>query len=554
MGKIFRECNEEKWEQVRTHPYFKKMRESIIEKTEKLLVTDPPRLKYSRLHMYADTGERMAYQNEYYEYRVRLESFLACYLLTGDEKYIEPLADIIWNICDIEAWTPPAHVKETESIERRRSFLDLGSTATGFKLAETLYLVGDKLPELVYRRAKYELRERIVEAYKNYSFGWMTTTNNWAAVCISGVLATYLYVAEKEEIDEQLPRMIETAKSYLKGFDDEGCCLEGYGYWFYGFYHFCIFAQMLSEYTDGAIDLFKDPKVHEIALFQQNMAINNNEAISFSDAGLNFSPSVWFSHFLKNKYPDIELPPMPQAKGSASLRDILWIDPRFSDGEMKPKSKIFHNSQWLIYRGENYNFACKAGYNAEPHNHNDIGSFMISKNGKVTFTDPGKAEYTRQYFSSERYNQLVCSSRGHSVPIINGEAQVKSVRRSVIYEEAENRYAFSMENGYSIPSLTSLRRDFVCDTDGITLTDEYDFTETPESITERFVSCREITVETDGTVRCGDTVLKYDAESLEASVAVESVQRAPGSVGNVWLLDLKLKNPEKHVVLSFRFE
>ena len=38
MGKIFRECNEEKWEQVRTHPYFKKMRESILEKTEKFLV------------------------------------------------------------------------------------------------------------------------------------------------------------------------------------------------------------------------------------------------------------------------------------------------------------------------------------------------------------------------------------------------------------------------------------------------------------------------------------------------------------------------------------
>ena len=554
MGKLLKECNAEKWEQIRTHPYYKRLREYVLGKTEKFLVTDPPRLKYSRLHMYEDTGERMAYQNEYYEYRTRMEHFLFAYMLTEEEKYIEPLADIIWNICDIEAWTPPAHVRESESIERRRRFLDLGSTAMGFKLAEALYLVGDKLPELVCRRAKYELRERIIKGYETDTFGWMKTTNNWAAVCIAGVLGVYLYIAEKEEIDAQIPRMLETIKGYLRGFDDEGCCLEGYGYWSYGFSHFCTFAELLYEYTDGEIDLFDDPKVHEIARFQQNMAINESEAISFSDAGTVFKPSVWLSHFLKKKYPDLQMPSMPFAWGGASLRDFLWDDPALAECEMKPKSKIFHNSQWLIYRDEKYNFACKAGYNAEPHNHNDIGSFMISKNGKVTFTDPGKAEYTRQYFSAERYKQLVCSSRGHSVPIINGEAQVKSDKRSVIYDEAENRYAFSMENGYAIPTLTSLRRDFVCDPEGISLTDEYDFTETPESIIERFVSCREITVEGDGTVYCGDSVLKYDAERFETTVSVESVQRAPGSVGNVWLLDLKLKKPEKKMVLSFRFE
>ncbi len=554
MGTLFKECNEEKWEQVRTHPYYAELRKLIASKTEKFLATDPPRLKYSRLHMYADTGERMAYQNEYYEYRTRLECFLFSYLLTKDEKYIEPLADIIWNICDIESWTPPAHVKETESIERRRRFLDLGSTATGFKLAETLYFVGDKLPELVYRRAKHELRERIIEAYKNDKFGWMTTTHNWAAVCIAGVLGTYLYIGEKDEIDEQIPRMIETVKGYLRGFDDEGCCLEGYGYWSYGFSHFCIFAELLLEYTDGEIDLFKDPKVHEIALFQQNMAVNNKEAISFSDAGTVFRPVVWLSHFLKKKYSDIEIPPMPYAWGGAALRDSLWDDPALAEGEMKPKSKIFHNSQWFIYRSDAYNFACKAGYNREPHNHNDIGSFMISKNGSVTFTDPGKAEYTRQYFSGERYKQLVCSSLGHSVPIINGAGQVVGDTRSVIYEEAENKYAFSMENGYDLPSLTSLRRSFDCGTDVITMTDEYEFTDTPDSVVERFVSCREMTVGADGSVKCGDSTLSYDTEKFIVTVSKEAIQRAPGSVGDVWLLDLRVKTPEKKMALTFKFK
>jgi len=553
MGKLLKECNPEKWEQVRTHPYYKRLREYVMEKTEGFLVTDPPRLKYSRLHMYADTGERMAYQNEYYEYRTRMEHFLFAYLLTEDEKYIEPLADIIWNICDIESWTPPAHVKESESIERRRGFLDLGSTATGIKLAEAIHFAGDKLPDLVRRRALYELRERIIEPYKNDKFGWMTTTNNWSAVCMAGVLGVYLYVAEKEEIDGQLPRMLETIRGYLRGFDDEGCCLEGYGYWSYGFSHFCIFAELLYEYTDGEIDLFDDPKVHEIARFQQNMAINDTQAISFSDAGTTFRPVVWLSHFLKRKYPDLQMPPMPFAWGGAALRDFLWDDPSLAECEMKPESKIFHNSQWFIYRGEGYNFACKAGYNREPHNHNDIGSFMISKNGGVTFTDPGKAEYTRQYFSGERYKQLVCSSLGHSVPIINGAEQVVGETRSVIYDEAENKYVFSMENGYDIPTLASLRRGFDCLSDGITMTDEYEFTETPESVVERFVSCVEITVDGDGAIKCGDTELIYDKEKYRVSISKEQIRRAPGSVSDVWLLDLSVISPEEEMTLTFKF-
>ena len=220
---------------------------------------------------------------------------------------------------------------------------------------------------------------------------------------------------------------------------------------------------------------------------------------------------------------------------------------------MKPESKIFHNSQWFIYRGEKYNFACKAGYNAEPHNHNDIGSFMISQNGKVTFTDLGKAEYTRQYFSGERYKQLVCSSLGHSVPILNGTAQVKGDKRSVIYEEAENKYVFSMENGYNLPSLISLRRGFDCEADGITMTDDYEFTEMPESVTERFVSCVEIIVDCDGRIKCGDTELIYDKEKYTVSLSKDTVQRAPGSVSDVWLLDLNVIALEKKMTLTFKF-
>jgi hypothetical protein len=96
----------------------------------------------------------------------------------------------------------------------------------GYRVAEILYFVGDKLPELVRNRAKYEVRYRVLESYKNNDFAWKRVENNWSAVCIGATLCAFLYSCEKEEIDPLIPQMLETIECYLRGFDDDGCCKE----------------------------------------------------------------------------------------------------------------------------------------------------------------------------------------------------------------------------------------------------------------------------------------------------------------------------------------
>ncbi len=554
MGKLFTQFTEEKWEQVRTHPYFAKSVKAITERAEKYLTTPPPQVKFSDIHLYVTTGNRTIFQAVHSNYEDRMETFFFMYYLTKDEKYITALADAIWNICDFEAWTIPAHVSENATLERRHTWLDLCSTIIGFRVAEILYFVGDKLPELVYRRAKNEVRVRVIESYRDYNdFWWMRSENNWSAVCIGATLCAYLYAAEKEEIDAQIPRMIETAKCYLKGFDDEGCCKEGYSYWSYGFSYFCLFASMLRDYTDGEIDMFKDEKVHAIALFQQNAAINEKETVAFSDCPVSFSPPAWLTHFLKHEYDDMETPGFKESpEGTAVLRYILWQDPELADSKLSPKSFIFHDAQWFIHRGAGYTFACKAGANNEPHNHNDVGSFLISKNGKVTFCDPGTGEYTRQYFSAERYNILNTSSRGHSVPIINGEYQVTGSKKSTIFAEAENKYVFSMENGYSIPTLKQITRDVDCRFDKAVLKDSYEFTEKPESVVERFVSYH-VPETGEGYVKCGDSVMKFNPAVFELSISDEPIIRSATSKPTLYLIDLKVKNPTEKFEVSVEF-
>ena len=553
MGRLFSEFTPEKIEQIKTHPYFEGLVDAIIKQAENNIVTDPPRIKFSQIHLYVTTGNREIFQNVYGSYESRMRNLFLAYIFTEDEKYIEPLADIIWNICDMESWSIPAHVAEHLSIERRRQNLDLTSTILGFRIAEILYFIGDKLPELVRRRAEHEVKERVIESYKKYdgkTFWWMDCENNWASVCIGATFCAFAYLATDEEIEEYLPRMLKTADGYLAGFEDDGCCKEGYGYWHYGFSYFCLFASMVRDYTDGRIDYFKDPKVHQIALFQQNATINEKELISFSDAGQYFSPGAWLSHFLKNEYPDMEIPPLACQKNvSGGLRYIFWMRPEFADCEMKPRSHIYHDNQWFIYRSETYNFAVKAGHNAEPHNHNDVGSFIVSKNGRVTFADPGTGEYTRQYFSKERYDLIACSSRGHSVPIINGQYQVTGRNPTVIYNEQENAYAFSMQGAYAIPTLTSLKRDVRCEKDGVKIVDSYEFSEKPESIVERYVSLTQFELTDDG-LKCGDSLLVFDKDAVTVTLTSEGLMRHGHREETVYIADLTIKSPENNTVFS----
>ena len=168
MGKLFREFTPEKIEQIKTHPYFNGLVDAIIKQAEHNMKTEPARIKFSQIHLYVTTGNREIFQEVYGQYESRMRNLFLAYVFTEDEKYIEPLADIIWNICDMESWSIPAHVAEHLDIMRRRQNLDLTSTILGYRIAEILYFIGDKLPQLVRRRAEYEVRERVIESYKKY--------------------------------------------------------------------------------------------------------------------------------------------------------------------------------------------------------------------------------------------------------------------------------------------------------------------------------------------------------------------------------------------------
>jgi hypothetical protein len=68
--------------------------------------------------------------------------------------------------------------------------------------------------------------------------------------------------------------------------------------------------------------------------------------------------------------------------------------------------------------------AAKGGHNAESHNHNDAGSFIVALDGVPVVIDVGVETYRKQTFNEERYTIWTMQSGYHNLPVIDGHEQL----------------------------------------------------------------------------------------------------------------------------------
>ena len=87
-------------------------------------------------------------------------------------------------------------------------------------------------------------------------------------------------------------------------------------------------------------------------------------------------------------------------------------------------ARSFPNSSEGLY------IAAKGGNNAENHNHNDVGNFIIYCDGKPVIIDVGVETYIQKTFSKDRYDIWTMQSQYHNLPTINGVQQKNGERIS----------------------------------------------------------------------------------------------------------------------------
>lgn len=186
--------------------------------------------------------------------------------------------------------------------------------------------------------------------------------------------------------------------------------------------------------------MYTDKRLENIVLFQQNCFLPGGNTISFSDGSTNDRFRLGLSCFLKSKFKGFEIPPIDFAmkfdtdgcyRFMANLQDDLWVSEFLEDKKNEEHIKkdeykfiLYKEAQWAVWNSGDTGLALKGGNNNEPHNHNDIGSFILSYAGEIFLTDLGCGEYTKDYFKDDtRYKIFNNRSISHNVPLINGEEQ-----------------------------------------------------------------------------------------------------------------------------------
>ncbi len=484
-------------------------------------------------------GSRKDFEKSYFDRRRYLNSCAALALLYPENtEYLTRLQDIIWAICDEYSWVLPAHAKS--GTECDTDTIDLFAAETAFALSEISYLLHDRLEPLILSRIKTEVKRRVTDVYMRTVSFWETDRGNWAGVCMSHVAGTLIY-NDAALFEELKPRIDKTFEYFLGGFGADGACAEGIGYWQYGFGSFVCFADLAFEYSNGKYDYLKGDKIKSIAMFLQRCVIGENMTVSFADCDSEDSVNITLMNMLKRKFPeDIVIPKLKYDRSCGGcprwnlfFRSLIYGD-NVSVNEIRNEEfeYYFKDAEWFVKNCGAYGFAAKGGHNCEPHNHNDVGSFIYAKNGVQILCDIGSGEYTREYFGKDRYEYFCTSSLGHNVPVVNGKPQ-RYGREYCGKMSAENgEITIDMTGAYE--DKVKIIRRFKLNDDGVLMTDSLKEAE----ITERLISrCRpEIG---DGKITIGDAYILFDRKSWTVNVCGKEYTDHRCRIQTVYCIDFK---------------
>jgi hypothetical protein len=368
-----------------------------------------------------------------------------------------------------------------------------------WQLATADYWLGERLDADVRELIRSELEWRTFEPYESYvktgrpRLWWTTGTNNWNAVCLAGVTGSALAVVESPERRARYVAAAEHFVGYfLRGFTADGYCSEGLGYWNYGFGNYAVLAETLRHATGGKLDLWQRPGVREIARFGRRMEIVPGLYPAFADCSVGTRPDAALMAVLDRRFGfgwGIE------RQGAAAFEDVasnlpevgLYVhealteepaasSPSPATATGLPLREWFPEAGVLIVRppaGESNGLgvALKGGHNAEHHNHNDVGTYMVALAGDAPLVDPGSEVYTARTFSSRRYESDVLNSFGHPVPRVAGQLQRtgRAAAAKVLeteWTDRQDRIVLDLKAAYAVEGLEELRRTFVVSREG----------------------------------------------------------------------------------------
>ncbi|MGD0461893.1 MAG: heparinase II/III family protein [Tepidisphaeraceae bacterium] len=475
-------------------------------------LTDDLYLEFSR------TGNRQDYEKAYFDRAARIAPLVVAECIERRGRFVPAIEKLVAAFDEQKIWMLPAHDGKLENFRGQARDIDLFSSALACNLANAGYVLGDTLSPRTREQIDRNVRRRVLDPFRDMVTGkrqpnvWITLKNNWNAVCLDNVLGAALAtLPDKHDRAVFAAAAEQDSTHYLEGFASDGYCVEGLGYWNYGFGNYMRLCESLYQATGGQVDCFTRQKVRAIAEFPHKLMIADGVYPAYGDAHLDFKPSPPLVDFLARRF---ALPGATAVQSGAlstdvggSLAETLMLScPNSATGKgpVAPAEAAardwFPDAQVLTCRpGSNHHatlaVSIKGGRNGVSHGHDDLGSFVLVVGNIPVLVDPGAEVYTARTFSEDRYKSTLINSFGHNVPFVAGKLQISTPSAQVKILKTDfgdpiDTLAMDLTSAYAAPELTQLHRTFTYDrteSGSLTVEDECHFS-SPASFGVQFIT------------------------------------------------------------------
>ncbi|WP_373497622.1 heparinase II/III family protein [Aquiflexum sp.] len=589
---------------------WKEAEQSLLEKylqsANEYIDYDWPYIPATKSLLIERTGDRDEYQAVSFEKRKVLGTMIMAEIYENKGRFIDPIINGVWSICEESFWGVPAHLPKTKEhsglIDVSKPFVDLFAAETATYLAWADYFFGKRFDEVspqIRKRIRYETQNRIFEPLMKQHHGWMSANangrppNNWNPwICSNWINAALLLENDPAKRTALVHKAMEVLDEFLNPYPQDGGCDEGPSYWGAAAASLYDNISLLNLATDEAFQyVLEDEKVKNMGKFIYRAQISEDYFLNFADA----DPQPTMSAAMIYRYgKDIRDPDM--MKFGAYYRDPeqttlprfhyfrnlfeLFIQDEFKNAEKGlplPKDVWLKDIQVLVARdhegsSDGFFLAAKGGHNDESHNHNDIGNYVVYYNGHPLLIDVGRGTYTRKTFSDDRYTIWYNRSDYHNLPTVNGKTQLPGSQfkaTQVSHQAKRNSPGMTLDISRAYPDeagINSWKRTLTLDRGKqVTITDDYDLTDA-NHITQHLMTIYPAVVTKPGTLTIPfmdgdgqkrDFTLTYDEKKMEASVEKIPLT-APEDKGiitkwgdNIYRINLEMKNPNPKDKVKF---
>lgn len=536
-----------------------------------------PRLPLSLWLRFTQKGDRTAWEHAYFARRRTLCALVMAEAVTGAGTYLPAIADLAWAICEESAWQLPAHnsyIRDTPQLplpDVTRPIVDLFAAETGALIATVYGLLGTALGGYAPGfsvRLKDEVERRVLAPYRTAHFWWMGNGEepmcNWTPWCTQNVLLAAAQCAPAETLPVYVKQAAYSIDCFLKDYGEDGCCSEGAQYYRHAALTMFNALDLLCRIAPGVFDdVWAEPKIRNMAEYIVNMHIAGPYYLNFADCSplagargvreflfgqrvasaplMTLAARDW-ADALQQPDPD-RLHHPDDSEGinlyyhiQAALAEQKVLAFAQSAAPALPRDVWYPSVGILACRRGAYALGAKAGNNADSHNHNDVGSVTLYKNGAPLLIDVGVETYSKKTFSPQRYEIWTMQSSWHNLPEFEPEGAgyqqqpgAEFAARDVAVSDALDAITMDIAPAYgAVPGLGFYRRRVQLDETGLTLQEETDY---PGTVALTLMSVEKPAVE-GGTVQFG-TLAAAHIKGF-ARIATEAVPITDPRLRQAW--------------------